>query len=115
MRGTSPALKILRPQTRSDCINGPRPCPWAGCRYNLYLDVNEDNGSIKFNFPDIAPEDMNPSCALDVATAEDGATLDEVGSYMNLSRERIRQIEVRVMEVLKKLVKRITNDKARKD
>src|ERR1019366_2346037 len=29
-----------RPKTRGDCVDGPRPCPWAGCRQHLYLEVN---------------------------------------------------------------------------
>jgi hypothetical protein len=27
----------LRPRTRADCINGPRPCPWVGCRHHLAI------------------------------------------------------------------------------
>lgn len=85
-------LDALRPKTRADCINGPRPCPWVGCKYHLYLDVNPKTGSIKINFPDIEPWEMEVSCVLDVA---DGGpvTLDEIGRIMNLTRERIRQLE----------------------
>ena len=102
-----------RPTDRSQCKDGIRPCPWVGCRHHLYLDVNPENGSIKFNFPDLEPWELTPSCSLDV-TDEEGATLGEVGDYMNLSRERIRQIEVAVLERLHKLVKGIIDDKANK-
>lgn len=83
-----------RPKCRADCIKSERPCPWVGCRWNLYLDVNPRNGSITLNFPDLAPEDMPAwsSCMLDLA--EDGEhTLEEIGQAMNLTRERVRQLE----------------------
>jgi hypothetical protein len=28
-----------RPRTRADCIDGPRPCPWYGCRYHLGIKI----------------------------------------------------------------------------
>ena len=37
---------------------------------------------------------MNETCALDVAD-RGGTTLEEVGAIMNLTRERIRQVEVK--------------------
>lgn len=84
-----------RPQTREDCANVQRPCPYVGCRWNLYLDVTR-NGGIKLNFPDLEPDEMQHSCALDVA--EDGELdMASVADIMNLSRERIRQIEGEAM------------------
>jgi hypothetical protein len=84
----------LRPLTRADCEEAGRPCPYVGCKYNLYLDVSPETGSIKINFPSVDPlaMDENASCALDL-TERMGMTLDEVGSVMNVTRERIRQIE----------------------
>ena len=108
-------LEVLsdRPRTRADCVDGPRPCPWVGCSHHLYLDVNPENGSIKFNFPDIEPWDLETSCSLDVSS-EEGATLDEVGDFMNLSRERIRQIEVQVLEKLADSIQRLVSHKPNK-
>lgn len=85
-----------RPRTRGDCIGGPRPCPWVGCKHSLYLDVSPDTGSLKLNFPGIEPDELEHSCALDVADAG-AATLEDVGQRMNLKRERIRQIEINVL------------------
>jgi hypothetical protein len=90
----NPPVDIPRPQTRSQCSNEIRPCPWVACKYHLYLDVNPETGSIKINFPDLEPWDMGETCALDVAD-RNGITLEEVGEIMNLTRERIRQVEVR--------------------
>jgi hypothetical protein len=81
-----------RPATRADCASMPRPCPFVSCRYHLYLDVKQQSGSIKINFPDIDPEEMKESCVLDVAAAG-GITLEEVGVHLNMTRERVRQIE----------------------
>jgi len=37
---------------------------------------------------------MNESCALDIADRE-GTTLEDVGAIMNITRERVRQVEVK--------------------
>lgn len=90
-------LERLRPRVRSDCLGGPRPCPWVGCKYHLYLDINPRTGSIKLNFPDIEPWEMTQSCVLDIAD-QGPVTLEDVGRIMNLTRERIRQLEVSASE-----------------
>jgi len=82
-----------RPRTRDECRNGKRPCLYVSCRHHLYLDVNPMTGSVKLNFPDKEVWDLEETCALDVAE-RGGITLEEVGSIMNLTRERIRQVEV---------------------
>ncbi len=83
---------MQRPKTRGDCIDGPRPCPWAGCSMNLYLDVHPQSGAIKLNFPHLEPGDLAESCALDVAD-RGGMTLEEIGRLFSITRERIRQLE----------------------
>lgn len=88
----SAPIEVARPKTRADCANVPRPCPFVGCRHHLYLDVSERTGNLKFNFPEHELEDMKDTCALDIA--DDGvATLERVGEAMNLTKERVRQIE----------------------
>ena len=95
-----PVLDIERPVTRAECKNEARPCPWVACKHHLYLDINPETGSIKINFPDLEPWEMKHTCALDVA--EQGAlTLEEIGLITNLTRERIRQVEVRGLMKLK--------------
>lgn len=89
-----------RPKTRGDCRGGQRPCPWASCKYHLFLSVNPENGSIVLTFPDHELWDIPESCALDVAE-RGGITLEEVGVIMNLTRERIRQVEVKGLLMLK--------------
>ncbi|HEY4059792.1 MAG TPA: sigma factor-like helix-turn-helix DNA-binding protein [Kofleriaceae bacterium] len=89
-----PVDDIERPKTRAQCMEEARPCPWVSCKHHLYLDINPETGSIKINFPDLEPWEMQHTCSLDVA--ENGAlTLEEIGIITNLTRERIRQVEVR--------------------
>ncbi|HEX8792739.1 MAG TPA: sigma factor-like helix-turn-helix DNA-binding protein [Polyangiaceae bacterium] len=85
---------IERPRTRTECSDAPRPCPFVSCKHHLYLDVSARTGAIKLNFPDLEVWEMNETCALDVAD-RGGTTLEEVGAIMNLTRERIRQVEVK--------------------
>lgn len=89
-----PERSYWRPKTRKDCANVARPCPYVSCKYHLYIDVNPATGSIKVNFPDLEVWELGNSCALDVAQ-QGGITLEEVGEILNLTRERIRQVEVR--------------------
>jgi Sigma-70, region 4 len=105
--GVDPELKALmveldasRPKTRADCEGGPRPCPYVSCKYNLYVDVNPRTGSVKMNFPDKELWEVADTCALDVADRA-GITLEEVGAIMNLTRERVRQLETRGLTKLR--------------
>lgn len=81
-----------------------RPCIHVGCRHHLFLEVRSTTHgpSMKMNFPGVGPEDLFQedtsgltsvaSCSLDVAAAG-GASLEEIGDVMNVTRERVRQIE----------------------
>lgn len=96
----NPPVAIPRPLTRGECRGEPRPCPWVACKHHLYLDVNPRTGTIKINFPDREPWELEHSCALDLADAG-GRTLEEIGLITNLTRERVRQVEVRGLLQLK--------------
>lgn len=93
---------VQKPRTRAECGNGERPCPFVSCKHHLYLDVSARTGAIKLNFPDLEVWEMNETCALDVAD-RGGTTLEEVGAIMNLTRERIRQVEVKGLAKLQAL------------
>ena len=95
-----PPVDIPRPTSRAECREEMRPCPWVACKHHLYLDINPETGSIKINFPELEPWELKHTCALDVAE-RGGITLEEVGEIMNLTRERIRQVEVRGLLKLK--------------
>lgn len=70
-------LPVLnKPVIRGDClpggVNEARPCQQASCYWHM--------------------AHHEESCVLDVAD-KGGVTLEEVGSYMGVTRERIRQLE----------------------
>jgi len=79
-------LDRLRPKTRADCIDGPRPCPWLSCRYHLAISVNPETGAIKETFPQLriwsepegpgleVLEEAVGTCALDVCDKNDDGT-----------------------------------------
>jgi hypothetical protein len=94
-----PEHEYEKPQTRSECVEGIRPCPFVSCKHHLYLDVSSRTGAIKLNFPDLEVWEMTETCALDIAD-RGGTTLEEVGAIMNLTRERIRQVEVKALAKL---------------
>jgi hypothetical protein len=97
-----PETEYWRPQSREECVDGPRPCPFVSCKHHLFIDVSPRTGAIKLNFPDLEVWDMGESCALDVAD-RGGTTLEDVGAIMNLTRERIRQVEVKALAKLEAL------------
>lgn len=90
-----------RPRSREECAGVPRPCPFVSCRHHLYLDVSARTGAIKLNFPDLEVDQLpaDASCALDVSERI-GVTLEGVGAIMNLTRERVRQVEVKALAKL---------------
>lgn len=97
-----PESDFDKPRTRAECAEGPRPCPVVSCKHHLYIDVSPRTGAIKLNFPDLEVWELNESCALDVAD-RGGTTLEDVGAIMNLTRERIRQVEVKALAKLEAL------------
>ncbi len=97
-----PETDYWKPKNRAECAEGPRPCPFVSCKHHLFIDVSPRTGAIKLNFPDLEVWDLGESCALDVAD-RGGTTLEDVGAIMNLTRERIRQVEVKALAKLEAL------------
>lgn len=97
-----PETDYDKPRTRAECVGGPRPCPYISCKHHLFVDVSPRTGAIKLNFPDLEVWQLAESCALDVAD-RGGTTLEDVGAIMNLTRERIRQVEVKALAKLEAL------------
>jgi hypothetical protein len=78
-----------RPRRRSECADGPRPCPWASCRYHLGFDIT-DRGAVQQRFPHLRLSQLRETCALDVAD-RGGVTLEEVGRLSNTSMQAASQ------------------------
>lgn len=88
-----------RPKTFGECqsmgLGTEVPCPFVGCARHLYLEVDdrfEPTPSIKFNHPDKEPDELAETCSLVVA-ARGGESYARLGPLLNLTRERMRQIE----------------------
>jgi hypothetical protein len=88
---------VDRPVTRGDCKDGERPCPFVSCKWHLYIDVDQVRGALKVNFPELDVWELSNSCALDTAE-QGGAILQDVGAMMNLTRERVRQLETAALK-----------------
>ncbi len=97
-----------KPKYRSDCKKIIRPCPYVSCKYNLYLDVKE-NGSLLLNFPKLKVHEMKESCALDVAE-RNGIRLFDVRYFLNITGERIRQIEIEALFKIRKLMEKVKKE-----
>lgn len=94
-------LTVDKPKVRGQCMDGVGefnggPCPYVSCQHHLYLDVNDETGSLKLNFPTKEVDELEETCSLRVAD-RGGITLEETGAYMNLTRERIRQVETQAL------------------
>jgi len=118
------ALRVVDPdRVCPRAVGDPGPCPFITCRKHLWMDAHdgdvaglereerwaehyeaqidpalralllleEGERSILVEQLDAMPD----TCAVDVAIRERGRTLDSVGTEVGVSRERVRQIELR--------------------
>ncbi len=83
----APSL-VAPPRTRADCVG-----PWAGIR------PTPSCGACRFRI------EGGDTCALDVIDERGALTLEEVGEYFFLTRERIRQIEAKALRKLRRAAK----------
>lgn len=89
-----------KPKTRGDCVNVQRPCPWVSCKYHLATNV-KPNGTLEYVYHSVSITDITESCALDVAE-QGGLSSYDVGKYLNLSGQQIKNIEKEALKKLKK-------------
>lgn len=77
------------------------PCPWASCRHSLLVEVDEETGILKENFPgkdfgETAGETCSLQVALRGATLGDrrgsGNTVAQTAAHLNLVEESARKI-----------------------
>ena len=96
-----PDVDVDRPRTRGECESGVRPCPFVSCKHHLYLDyASSETGTLKLNFPDADPWELKETCSLDIAE-RGGESRSVIGSLLNVTPERIRQMEKELLEKLR--------------
>lgn len=129
MSGVAKSWGMRRPKVYGDCIGRPLPCPWVACKYHTLIDVSPKTGTITINsatgarkpgrrhLPTWATktdhsearideivevlEASADSCVLHIVRGDKASTLEVIGEVLNVSRERIRQIEERALMQLR--------------
>jgi len=89
--------KLVPPGKRCDCENGIRPCPFIFCRYHLSSNIRK-SGLLEIN-----AQDSEYSCVLDVVEANGCVSLPEIGKLMNITMERVRQIELNALNKIQEV------------
>lgn len=94
-----PRWALKPPRTRGECETGganeERPCPWIRCKHHLFIEVSH-RGTIEVDV-----STLKNTCVLDIAD-DGGMTLEEIGSMVGLTRERIRQLEEQGLRKMRK-------------
>lgn len=100
-------MELIRPRTREDCSYLPRPCPFVGCKFHTYLDIDDKTGYIRLNWPGMDPHeiDEDKSCVLDMIEAYDyGSSMmppDLIGLALGAHRDTIKDETRKVQTKLK--------------
>lgn len=80
-----------RPQTRAECRDGPRPCPFVGCRHHL-AEIWRNRGQVL----EWTPPEGAPTCSLDLAD-QGGMRQAEVAEAMGITRAAVSLVEIRAL------------------
>jgi hypothetical protein len=83
------------PATRAECAGIARPCNRFSCRYHLWPDTERAGRPHHGEHPPAKLHPTSESCALDVAEREQSR--EQIAKLMNVTGERVRQIEERAL------------------
>jgi len=98
-------MRRKRPTQRVHCLpggfNANRPCMHLRCRWHVWNELGHGGSSAPLRVPEDDPSRLRHSCVLDLAETGGGMgsgrgpglTLDQIGTVLGLTRERVRQIE----------------------
>ncbi len=115
-RAAADPYEKLRPRTRGDClpggVNEQRPCPWSSCRHNLLVDIDCETAKVRETAED--PATLPFTCSLDVADLVDEENrtviLRELQPAFGVTRERVRQLELRAIDAFQRGMSRKKTD-----
>jgi hypothetical protein len=71
-------LKVPRPQTRAECVNGPRPCPWVACSHHTLLEVTQQGWVSVKRLGQRKPRALRPSADDQAVTVWTDDVLEEL-------------------------------------
>lgn len=77
-------------ETRGACRRSPAPCQRGDCRYHT-SELRHQNRELD--------QDRSETCALNLAD-RGGMTLEEVGKFAGVTRERVRQLQAAALQSL---------------
>lgn len=100
-----PERDFWRPRTRADCASVPRPCPYVGCRYNLFLEVaaHARRVGLRFNYHNRDVWELeHSSCALDFAE-RGGMTNKQVGEVLHCHTSVVSRVSTGAIRKVKRL------------
>jgi hypothetical protein len=83
------------PATRAGCADIARPCNRFSCRYHLWPDTERAGRPHHGEHPPAKLHPSSESCALDLAERE--SSRDQIAAHLNVTGERVRQIEERAL------------------
>ncbi len=101
-RGTSKhKIGDGKPETWGGCkaqgLGITKPCGYISCGHHLAIDVNENNGAVKYNFPGVDVADMPETCALAAVEKHGIQDMARVGDALGVVREAISQTSKRAI------------------
>jgi hypothetical protein len=98
------AMTYCRPVRRADCLKGPRPCPWIGCRWHLCWEHHKIKRAILSNADprEVAALilSMPDTCVLDLS--EEALSTRQVANALNVTHQAIAQSCVRALDKLRR-------------
>ena len=93
------------PRRRSECLKRKRPCPWARCKHHfIWLVWHKLRDRSDDEITDCITK-IKHSCVLDIVDNYREMTLEQIGQLLNLTRERVRQIEEKAIRRVQKPTK----------
>lgn len=100
MHGLRP---YARPLQRADCVAGPRPCPWIGCRWHMCWEQREIKRMILSDtHPRLAAAmimDMDQTCVLDVCDEPNSER--SLGRALGVTHQAVAQALKRALDNLR--------------
>lgn len=90
-----------KPETWGECktrgLGITKPCGYVSCGHHLAIDVNENNGAVRYNFPGVEVDEMPETCALAVVEKHGAQDMGKVGVILGVVREAISQTTQRAI------------------